>query len=62
MKKKNTRICSNCLDDFPTNKIFKALVPNRDYYTCYCEECIKILGIVECESYVKPRKPKNSKL
>ena len=48
-KKKDVRICSECLGEFTSKETFVALVPEREYYTLYCIDCMKELGIKECK-------------
>ena len=51
----NKHICSNCIQEFDPKDIFTARVPNREYSTDYCGECLTELGIKEFEPYLKPR-------
>jgi hypothetical protein len=55
-KLKNTKICSHCLEDFDQNEINIALVKSGEYYTHYCNNCIKELGIIDFKPYKKKRK------
>lgn len=48
-KKKDVHICSECLGEFTSKETFVALVPDRQYYTLYCVDCMKELGIKECK-------------
>ncbi|MBN1214224.1 MAG: hypothetical protein JXA99_02155 [Candidatus Lokiarchaeota archaeon] len=56
MVKKNTRVCSGCIDEFEVSKMYVALVPNRNYFTCYCKKCIDKLDIKIYKPFNKPRK------
>lgn len=59
MAKKKTKpnlICSHCIGEFDVKEMNVAMVPNREYSTVYCSNCIKELGIEKFEPYVKPRK------
>jgi len=53
-KTKEKHICSECIGEFDGKDLFSALVPDREYYTNYCEKCIKKLGIKEYTPYFKP--------
>lgn len=48
-KKKDIHICSECLGEFTSKETFVALVPERQYYTLYCIDCMKELNIKECK-------------
>lgn len=48
-KKKDVQLCSECLGEFTSKETFVALVPDRQYYTLYCFNCMKELGIKECK-------------
>ena len=50
-KKKDSYVCSECLNEFPSKEIFAALVPNREYYTNYCKKCLIDLEIDKCKAY-----------
>jgi hypothetical protein len=56
--KKNTRVCSGCIDEFEVSKMYVALVPNRNYFTCYCKKCIDKLDIKIYKPFNKPRNKK----
>jgi hypothetical protein len=50
-KKKDIHICSECLGEFSSKDLYVAEVPDREYYTTYCEKCMKKIGIKKCRNY-----------
>ena len=63
-KTKSTKhVCSGCIEFFDAKDLFVAHVPDRDYSTIYCAECLKELGITEFRPYhkVAEKKPKVEK-
>lgn len=50
-KKKDIHLCSECLGEFSSKDLYVAEVPEREYYTTYCEKCMKKLGIKKCRAY-----------
>jgi hypothetical protein len=63
-KTKSTKhVCSGCIEFFDAKDLFVAHVPDRDYSTIYCAECLKELGITEFRPYhkVSEKKPKVEK-
>jgi len=50
-KKKDIHVCTECLGEFPSKDLYTAEVPEREYYTIYCEKCLKKLGIKKCKPY-----------
>ena len=63
-KTKSTKhVCSGCIEFFDAKYLFVAQVPDRDYTTIYCAECLKELRIIEFRPYHKiaEKKPKVEK-
>ena len=63
-KTKSTKhVCSGCIESFDAKELFVAQVPDRDYSTIYCAECLKELEITKFRPYhkVAEKKPKVEK-
>jgi hypothetical protein len=58
-KVKDTKICSHCIEDFDQTEMNIALVKSGNYYTLYCNKCIKELGIIDFKPYKKKKRKKD---
>jgi ribosomal protein L34E len=56
--KSNKLVCSNCIESFDAKSVAIAQVPDREYSTVYCLNCIKKLKIDDFKLYQKPRQKK----
>lgn len=59
-KEKSTHICSGCIGEFDGKDLFEALVVSKiaassNYYTIFCEKCIKKLGYENATPYQKTK-------
>jgi hypothetical protein len=59
MAKQAKHICTECLQDFDAKDIHIALIPERDFSTVYCTDCIKKLKIKDSKPFKNPRKKKS---
>lgn len=55
---KTKKVCSGCIKDFDNKDIYSAMVPNREYSTFYCHNCLIDLNIEEYTPFLKKRKKK----